>query len=140
MKFKMKKLSMIIILLCMFLFPSFVSANTEDLGLNSKAVFLMDNESNKVLYEKNANEKMEPASTTKILTAILALENCKLDDIVTINYDAVISIPDGYSNANLQVGEQFTVEQLLQLLLVHSANDAANVLAYYVGGSLEWKT
>ena len=76
MKFKMKKLSMIIILLCMFLFPSFVSANTEDLGLNSKAVFLMDNESNKVLYEKNANEKMEPASTTKILTAILALENC----------------------------------------------------------------
>ena len=137
MKIKMKKLSILIILLFVFLFPSFVSADTEDLELNSKAVFLMDNESNKVLYEKNANERMYPASTTKILTAILALENCKLDDVVTINYDAVISIPDGYSTANLQVGEQFTVEQLLQLLLVHSANDAANVLAYYVGGSLD---
>ena len=112
MKLKMKKWSMIIILLFVFLFPSFVSADTEDLELNSKAVFLMDNESNKVLYEKNANERMYPASTTKILTAILALENCKLDDVVTINYDAVISIPDGYSTVNLQVGEQLTVEQL----------------------------
>lgn len=137
MKLKMKKVILILILIIMTLIPSFVFANTEDLNLNSKAVFLMDNESGKILYSENADKQMYPASTTKILTAILALENCKLDDVITINYDAVMSIPEGYSSANLQVGEKFTVEQLLQLLLVHSANDAANTLAFHVGGSLD---
>lgn len=98
---------------------------------------MLDNKTGKVLYSKNAEEKMYPASTTKIVTAILTLENCNLDDIVTVSYDAVLSIPDGYSSASLQIDEQLTVEQLLQLLLVHSANDAANVLAEHIGGSVE---
>ncbi len=97
----------------------------------------MDNKTQKILFSKNENEKMYPASTTKIVTAILTLENCNLDDIVTVSYDAVMSIPDGYSSASLQIGETLTVEQLLQLLLVHSANDAANVLAEHIGGSVE---
>lgn len=80
---------------------------------------------------------MYPASTTKIMTAILTLENCGLDETVTVSYDTVMSIPDGYSSASLEVGETLTVEQLLELLLVHSANDAANCLAEYVGGSVE---
>lgn len=80
---------------------------------------------------------MYPASTTKIVTAILTLENSNLDDVVTVSYDAVMSIPDGYSSAFLQIGETLSVEQLLQLLLVHSANDAANVLAEHIGGSVE---
>ncbi len=89
------------------------------------------------MYNKNENEKMYPASTTKIMTAILTLENCALDETITVSYDTVMSIPDGYSSASLQVGETLTVEQLLELLLVHSANDAANCLAQYVGGSIE---
>ncbi len=80
---------------------------------------------------------MYPASTTKIMTAILALENCALDETITVSYDTVMSIPDGYSSASLEVGETLTVEQLLELLLVHSANDAANCLAEYIGGSIE---
>ena len=80
---------------------------------------------------------MYPASTTKIVTAIIALENCELNESVNVSYDAVMSIPDGYSSASLQIGETLTVEQLLQLLLVHSANDAANVLAEHIGGSVE---
>ena len=56
---------------------------------------------------------MYPASTTKILTAILVIENSNLDDLVTASYDAIMSIPDGYSIANIQIGEQLTVEQLL---------------------------
>ena len=80
---------------------------------------------------------MYPASTTKILTAILTIENCNLGDIVTVPYEAVYSIPSGYSVAALQPGEQLTVEQLLQVMLVHSANDAANVLAYHVSGSID---
>ena len=79
---------------------------------------------------------MYPASTTKIMTAILTLEHCNLDDLVTVSYNTVMSIPEGYVSASLQVGEQLTVEQLLQLLMVHSANDASNALAEYVGGSI----
>ena len=74
---------------------------------------------------------------TKILTAILAIENCNLDDVVTASYNAVMSIPDGYSTAEIEINEQLTVEQLLELLLVCSANDAANILAEFTGGSID---
>lgn len=116
---------------------SFVLATSNEPELASKAAILMDTKTGKVIYSKNENEKMYPASTTKIVTAILTLENCNLNEIVTVSYDTVMSIPDGYSSASLQIGEQLTVEQLLQLLLVHSANDAANALAEYVGGSVD---
>ena len=110
--------------------------NLETPEISSKAAFLIDNRTNKVLYSKNENQKMYPASTTKILTAIVVLENCDLNEVLTVSYDAIASIPEGYTIANLQVGEELTVEQLLELLLVHSANDAANVLAIHVGGSI----
>lgn len=136
MKLKLKKLIMLFFVL-LFFTTSFVFGTSEQPSLVSQAAILMDNKTGKILYSKNENQKMYPASTTKILTAILVLENCSLDEIVTVSYDAIITIPDGYSLAYLQVDEQLTVEQLLQLLLVHSANDAANVLAEYVGGSIE---
>ncbi len=103
----------------------------------SKGAILIDNKTNRILYDKNANERMFPASTTKILTAILVLENCDLNETVIASYDALMSIPEGYVTAKIQGEEQFTVEQLLEMLLVYSANDAANVLAQYVGGSIE---
>lgn len=122
----------------LFLFTFSVNsfANDEPV-LTAGSAILIDNKTNKVLYSKNENEKMYPASTTKILTAILVLENCNLDDVVTASYDAIMSIPDGYSTAEIQIGEELTVEQLLKLLLIHSANDAANVLAEYIGGSID---
>jgi len=112
-------------------------ASSDNIEIVSKAALLVDNNTNKILYSKNADTKMYPASTTKILTAILVLENSKLDEVLTVSYDAIMTIPEGYSTAHLQIGEQLTVEQLLKLLLVCSANDAANVLAEYVGGSVE---
>lgn len=124
------------VLLFVFLQTSFVFATPEKPELTSKAAILVDSKTEKILYAKNETEKMYPASTTKIMTAILTLENGKMDDIVTVSFDTVMSIPEGYSSAYLQVGEQLTVEQLLELLLVHSANDAANALAEYVGGSV----
>ncbi len=137
-KLKWKKLIVLFfIILIILLNNSFGFAASDEPNLISEAAILMDHKTGKILYHKNENEKMYPASTTKIVTAILTLENCNLDDVVTVSYDAVMSIPDGYSSASLQIGEQLTVEQLLQLLLVHSANDAANVLAEYVGGSVE---
>lgn len=139
-KIKIKKIFIILLLTLLILFSRyyvFASDTTLEIpDITSKSAILIDNRTNKVLYSKNENNKMYPASTTKILTAIIVLENCNLNDVITVSYEAISSIPEGYSIANLQVGEELTVEQLLELLLVHSANDAANVLAIHVGGSI----
>lgn len=140
MKLHVKKIFLLSFFILALLFSHLnivYAADTNAPELVSRAAILMDNKTNKILYDKNSNERMFPASTTKILTAILVLENCDLNEIVTASYDAVMSIPEGYVTANIDGDEQLTVEQLLQLLLVHSANDAANVLAEYVGGSIE---
>ena len=142
MKLHVKKFFILSFLIITVLFANlnFVYATDNDAEvpeITSGAAILIDNETNRILYDKNANERMFPASTTKIMTAILVLENCDLDETVTASYDALMSIPEGYVTAEIQGEEQFTVEQLLEMLLVHSANDAANVLAEYVGGSIE---
>ena len=137
MKLKWRKLTISLIAIFILWSTSCVFGNAEKPDLVSEAAILMDTKTQKILYSKNKNKKMYPASTTKIVTAILTLENCNLEDVVTVSYDTVMSIPEGYSSASLQIGEQLTVEQLLQLLLVHSANDAANALAEHVGGSVE---
>lgn len=138
MKNKMKKLYIVfIILTSVMLNISPVFAVTSNPALSAESAVLIDNRTNKILYEKDCNKRMYPASTTKIITAILTLENCNLNDVVIASYDAVMSIPDGYSSANIQIGEELTVEQLLQVLLVYSANDAANILAEHVGGSVD---
>ena len=140
MKLHVKKIFLLSFFILALLFSNLnivYAADTNAPELVSRAAILMDNKTNKILYDKNSNERMFPASTTKILTAILVLENCDLNEIITASYDAVMSIPEGYVTANIDGDEQLTVEQLLQLLLVHSANDAANVLAEYVGGSIE---
>ena len=142
---KMKKLigPIFILVFCLSFFKdSFVFANDEDKNttepaISAQSAYLIDNRTNKVLFQKNSDKKMYPASTTKILTAILTLENCNVDDPVTASFDAVNSIPDGYSTANIQVGETLTVGQLLEVLLIHSANDSANILAEHVGGSVD---
>ena len=127
-----------VIFIVIFIFNLSASfAESDNMNISAESAVLIDSSSERILYSKNEATKMYPASTTKILTAILAIENCKLDDIVTVPYEAIASIPSGYSVAALQAGEQLTVEQLLKVMLVHSANDAANVLAYHVSGSLE---
>lgn len=139
---KWKKLFIYIITLLIF-FTTFLNtslANEQEVStiqLSSPSVILMDYSSSKILYEKNAYTRMYPASTTKLMTAILTLENCELTDIATVSYDAIMSVPSGYTNANLQLDEQLTIEQLLHILLIPSANDAANVLAEHVAGSVE---
>ena len=114
------------------------TSDAANVKIYSEAGILMDAKTGKILYNKNAKEKKYPASTTKILTAIIVLENCKnLDEMATVDVDSINSVPSGYTVAALQVGEEISVKHLLQLLLVHSANDAANVLAKHVSGSIE---
>ena len=116
----------------------FVNANEDSsLNISSPAALLMDSSSGKILYEKNTNEKRYPASLTKVMTAIVVLENCNLEDKATVSYDAVMSLSSGYVTANLQIGEELTVEQLLYVLMVGSSNDAAIVLAEHISGSVE---
>ena len=70
------------------------------------------------------------------MTAILTLEHCKLTDTATVSHEAIFTVPIGYSHAYLQEGEELTIEQLLHVLLIPSANDAANVLAEHIAGSI----
>ena len=88
------------------------------------------------MYEKNSNEKKYPASTTKILTAIIAIENCNLSDTISASYNAIMSIPSGYSIAEIKENEVLTVEQLLNVFLIHSANEAGYILAEHISGSI----
>ena len=111
--------------------------NPDNITTNSPSVIMMDAKTGKILYSKNAFEKRFPASTTKLMTAILTLENCKLTDVATVSHNAIYSIPVGYSHANLQEGEELTIEQLLNVLMIPSANDAAIVLAEHIAGSVE---
>lgn len=115
---------------------SFASPNLE-LNVYSPSAILIEASTGKIIYEKNAHEKMYPASTTKIMTAILTLEYCDLTDTAVVSTNAVKSVPYGYSTAYLQIGEELTIYQLLNVLLIASANDAANVLAEHVSGSVE---
>ena len=107
-----------------------------DFSVYSQAAILMDSSSGKILYSKNALNKMYPASTTKIMTAILTLENCNLDEIATVSKNATL-IPFTYTHAGLKEGEQLSIKDLLYTLLLPSANDSAIVLAEYVAGSVE---
>ena len=112
-------------------------AETSDITTYSSTCLLMEASTGKIIYEKNAYEKTYPASTTKIMTAILALENCQLTDTATVSHDAIFTVPVGYSHANLVEGEVVTIDQLLHVLLIPSANDAANVLAEHIAGSVD---
>lgn len=127
----------IIVIIPIFLPISFSLASSEDVYVDAPVALLMDSASGKILYERNAREKRFPASTTKIMTAILALENRKLTDTATVSENAVSTVPYSYTIANLQIGEVLTFEQLLFVLLLPSANDAATVIAEDIAGSVE---
>jgi len=116
---------------------SFATEEPNTINISASSALLIDYNTGKILYEKDSQKRMYPASTTKIMTAILTLENCKLDDKATVSYDAVFTVPSGYTNANLQIDEELTIDTLLHILLIPSANDAANVLAEHIAGSVE---
>ena len=103
------------------------------LEVYSDACLLLEVNTSKILYEKNANKRMYPASTTKLMTAMIVLEKCEdLSQQANVSYYAVHSVPYSYSVTPLQPKESFSIKDLLYALLVGSANDAAYVLAEYV--------
>ena len=106
--------------------------------LNAEAALLISPDSGMVLYEKNADERRYPASTTKIMTALLTLENVTdLSETVTAEASDFENVTADSSNAGIKQGEQVTVEDLLYALMLPSANEAAYMLARHVGGTYE---
>lgn len=134
---KIRKIILYVLLLIFIFTGTVFGAELNEANISVPSAILVETNTNKILYEKNANQKMYPASTTKIMTSILILENCTLDEEVIVTYDAISKVPNGYSKADLIVGEILTVEQLLHLTLIESANDAAILLAEHMSGSIE---
>lgn len=98
---------------------------------------LIEAETGTILYDKQMHEKRYPASTTKIMTTLLALENSKMDEIVTFTETGMEAAYGGSSNIIPVLGEQFTMENCLYMIMLKSANDVSNQVAEHVGGSLE---
>jgi serine-type D-Ala-D-Ala carboxypeptidase (penicillin-binding protein 5/6) len=130
---KMKKrmtIPLIFALLIAF-FPEKVQAS---FSVSAQSAILIEQSSGRVLYEKNANKKMRIASITKIMTAILAVESGKMDEMVTVSDKAVRA--EG-SSVYLVPGEKIMLRDLVYGLMLRSGNDAAVAIAEHVGGSLE---
>lgn len=104
--------------------------------LNSTATMLVDSNTGFVLHSKNANGKIYPASTTKVLTTIIAIETLDLDTPIVVTKTG-IAIPWDSSRSYLEVGEVMTVENLLYCTLLSSGNDAANMLGEAVSGNIK---
>ena len=113
-----------------------VTKNTAVNMSEATSAALFDVTNSNIIYGKNMHERLAPASLTKILTALVALEYGKLDDIITVTKDVNIT-EYGATLCGLKEGDTLTLNQALHDLLINSANDAANAIAVHLGGSLE---
>lgn len=103
--------------------------------IGAKAAILMDANTGAILYSKNIDEALYPASITKLMTCLIAVENCSLDEILTVNQSAIDANDSDGSHMSLTAGEQLTLEELLYGILINSANEACNVVAEHIAGS-----
>lgn len=104
---------------------------------SAKGVFVYDRKTDTVLYSYNPDERLAPGGLVQILAALLVVENCRMNDVVTVSSRYISQLPIGVRHQNLKDGEQVTVRDLLHCLILSSANDAALVLAEQVSGSPE---
>ena len=105
--------------------------------IGAEAAIVMDASTGTILYAKNIHEELYPASTTKIMTCLLAVENASLSDKITFSNEAVFSVPRDGSSIGMDVGESITLEQALFGIMVGSANEVANAVAEHVSGSID---
>lgn len=145
---RVKKLfiSLIIIILFNLIYITFANASSfpqvdvetvkASLSINAPSALLIEKASGDILYQKEAFTPMYPASTVKIMTAIIALENCSLDEPITVSESAILTVPSGYTVSKIQAGEILSTRDLLYALLVPSGNDAANALAEHIAGNI----
>lgn len=130
----MKKIMSVFLISVLFFSQLYISAKAEGPELSASSAILIDAESGAVLYEKNAEETMLIASTTKVMTALVVLDNCDIEEEVYIEREYVGI--EG-SSIYLRAGETVTVRELLYGLILNSGNDAAVALACHTAGSVE---
>lgn len=124
---------LLLLFICTLFFTNITIENVHAMPLlEAQGVVLMDGKSGEILYSQNADVQYEPASITKVMTAIVVLENTNLDDKVTIGTNP--PLVDG-SAIGIREGEVYTIEELLIAMLLESANDCAEALAEFVSGS-----
>ena len=106
-------------------------------AIGAESAILMEMNTHTILYSKNIHEKMYPASTTKILTCLLAIQNCSLDEDITFSYESIYSVPtDGSKLGGVDEGDTMNLENALYAVLVESANDVANAVGEHVAQRL----
>ncbi len=108
--------------------------NCNAVDVSAKSAILMEATSGEIIFESNAHQQMPMASTTKIMTALVAIENCDIDEIVTISKE--MTGAEG-SSIYLKAGEKLTLGQLLYALMLQSANDSAEAIAVHISGSVD---
>lgn len=141
----MKKSIIFILILIMALIPVFsVSVSAEYYNMNledmrSEAYLLVNIDTGATVFSQNADKQLKCASLVKTATALVVVENCDdLDAMVTVTESAISPLEGLYSSsADLKAGEQISVRNLLYCMMLENANDAANVLAEYIGGTIE---
>lgn len=122
------------------LFPTAAMASTDwpsDISIESDAGIIMDADSGAVIYGKNIHSTYSPASITKVLTALIILENCSMDDVITYSQNAVYNVEENSTSAGYDTGDQATVRDSMYALLLKSANESANALAEHLSGTTE---
>ena len=130
----MDKKKIILLFLLFLLLPPAVAGALEPPSVTARAAIVLDQTTGRILFSKNAYEQLPMASTTKIMTAILAIESGRLDETVTVSEYA--SLVEG-SSIDLEAGEKKTLEELLYGLILQSGNDAAVAIAEHLSGSVE---
>ncbi len=105
--------------------------------IGAEGAILMDAVTGAVLYAKNVDEELFPASITKLMCCLVAIENCKLDEVLTASESAIAANSSDGSNMGLRTGEKLTLEELLYGVLINSANEACNVIGEHIAGSME---
>ena len=103
--------------------------------ISAESAILMDADTGAILYAKNIHQKEYPASTTKILTTLIASERCSMDEIVDFSYDAVHDIDPGSNHIAIEPGEQLTMEECLNAILIRSANEVSFAVAEHISGT-----
>ena len=126
------------ILLCLCPLPARAqSVWPENISIQAEGGIVIDADTGTVLYGKNIHNTYFPASITKILTALIVIEQCDLNEMVTFSHNAVYNVEAGSSSAGLDEGDVLSVHDCLYALLLKSANEAGNALAEHVAGSTE---
>jgi D-alanyl-D-alanine carboxypeptidase (penicillin-binding protein 5/6) len=139
--------NLILILVTTLWIPSIAPASTANQkkqitwpkgpSVYAHGAIIMEASSGLVLYNKNIKDKMYPASITKVMTSLIAIEHCSLSEIVTFSHDAIFGVEPGSTIlGGTDVGEQLTMQQCLYAILLESANEVSNAVAEHVAGSI----